>query len=245
MARTLVIGDIHEPVTHPGYFDFIKYIRDEWQTDQTIFIGDVVDMHGISFHSAHPEAPGPCDEYEQAHDGIHKWYGEFPKARVCIGNHDERIVRLAESVNIPSKFLRNYNEIWDTPGWEWGYDFIDDDVYYFHGTGNGGGASGSPAFKVMQEQLMSSVIGHFHTKGGVQWTVGPTARRFGMDTGCGVDARKYAFAYNRHSKKKPMLSCGVVIDGHPYHEMMPCGPGERFHRGQYQEGGPRPRKSQQ
>ena len=41
-----------------------------------------------------------------------------------------------------------------------------------------------------------------------------------MNVGCGIDAKAYAFNYGKDSRKKPILSCGVVIDGKPYLEIM-------------------------
>ncbi len=217
MARVLVIGDPHEPVCRKGYLEFCKQTYEEYDCDQVVFIGDIVDWHGISFHARHPEAPGVGDEYEQALKGVQKWCEAFPKANMCIGNHDERLIRLAESVDIPAKFLRNYKEIWNTPNWVWNVDFTIDGVYYFHGTGFGGM---HPAFNVSRQMCMSVVMGHIHSRAGICWHVSPQKRWFGMDVGCGVDDKKYAFAYGKHMKRKSVISCGVVIDGHPYHEMM-------------------------
>ena len=137
MARILVIGDIHEPVAHPGYLSFCYDLYKQWSCNRVIFIGDVVDWNAISFHAAHPECPGPKDEHDLTLEKVQKWHKVFPRARVCIGNHDERIVRLAESVNIPAKFIREYADTWETPGWDWQYEHIVDDVYYFHGVGCG------------------------------------------------------------------------------------------------------------
>ena len=108
MSKVLCIGDVHEPVCRPGYLNFCKKIHKKYNCNQVVFMGDVVDWHAISFHVHHPECPGPPDEYRMAYKGIQKWRKVFPKAKVCIGNHDERIIRLAESVDIPAKFLRDY-----------------------------------------------------------------------------------------------------------------------------------------
>jgi hypothetical protein len=51
-----------------------------------------------------------------------------------------------------------------------------------------------------------------------------------MDTGCGIDRKAEAMAYGRDQVRKPVLGCGVLIDGIPYYEIMPCGPGEKFGR---------------
>jgi len=83
--------------------------------------------------------------------------------------------------------------------------------------------------------LMSVVLGHNHTAGGVKWFVNPHRRIFGMDVGCGIDDTSMAFAYGRHMKQRSVLSAGVVLDGIPYHEIMPCGPGEPYHRSNFKE----------
>jgi hypothetical protein len=230
MARVLVIGDIHEPVTHPAYLKFCTDIYEAWNCDTVHFIGDVVDWHGISFHARHPEAPGTMDEYEMALAGVQKWYKQFPKATVSIGNHDERIIRLGESVNIPARFIRDYADVWETPGWTWEHETIIDDVYYYHGVGSRGKF---PAYNTIAKMCMSVVMGHVHSAGGVKWMVNPRARFFGMDTGCGIDDRAVAMAYGKHNKIRSVLSCGVVLDGMPYHEIMPATRGEKYHRSRF------------
>ncbi len=230
MANVLTIGDTHEPVSHPGYLDFCKDLYVEWRCNEVVFIGDVADWHAVSFHAAHPECPGPDDEFKIAKKGIDKWREAFPKAKVCIGNHDERIIRLAESVNIPKRFIRAYADIWETPEWTWDWDFIIDDVYYFHGTGNGGIHA---SFNAMKKRLMSVVMGHCHSVAGIKWLVNPQRRIFGMDVGTGIDVRAMQFAYGKHCIQKPIISAGVILDGMPYHEMMPCGRDERYARENY------------
>ena len=225
MSRVICIGDLHCPAEHPAYLQFCQDIKRKYRCNEVMFMGDVADFQAISFHANNPNCPGVTDEYLLAKQCIQRWRRAFPKAKVCIGNHDERVIRLAESVNIPTKFLRDFSEIWKTSGWEWDYDFIIDNVYYFHGTGNGGT---HPAWNVMSKQLMSVVMGHLHSRAGIKWKVNPQKRIFGMDVGCGIDVKAYQFAYGRHCKEKPVLACGVVIDGIPYHEIMPASDGEKY-----------------
>jgi len=227
MSRVLVIPDLHEPCSRPGALEFCKDLRKRYKTDTTVFIGDVTDWHSISFHAHHPEMPGPKDEYELAFKCLQKWHKAFPKATVCLGNHDRRIVRLAESVNIPARFIRGYGEVWETKGWDWVDEIIIDDVLYEHGDGQGG--SMYPAFNKTKGMGMSCVIGHHHSAGGVKWLVNPLRRTFGLDTGALVDDKAMAFAYNKKAIKRSVLSAAVVIDGFPQHYMMPCGRGEEYH----------------
>jgi hypothetical protein len=227
MARVLVCGDIHEPVSHPGYLQFCLDLYDQWSCDTVVFIGDVADFQGISFHANNPHCPGPDDEYLLTKQKIQLWHKAFPKAKVAIGNHDERVIRLAESVNIPSKFLRDYKEIWKTPKWEWEHEHIIDDVYYFHGTAMGGT---HPSWNAAGKMLLPVVMGHCHSRSGVKWRANPLRRIFAVDVGCGIDVDAYQFAYGRHIKERPILSAAVILDGIPYHEVMQCSPGELYHK---------------
>ena len=228
--NTLVIGDIHEPVSHPGYMQFCKDLYSQWECDSVVFIGDVADFQAISFHANHPQCPGPDDEFLLAKNKIQKWHKAFSKADVCIGNHDERVLRLAESVNIPSRFIREYADIWKTPGWTWDYEFIHDDISFIHGTARSGI---HPAWNAAGKKLMSVVMGHCHSRAGVKWRANPQKRIFSVDVGCGIDIDAWQFAYGKHLDERPILAAAVIIDGVPYHEVMPCGKGETYHRSNF------------
>ena len=58
MSRVLVIGDVHEPATHPAYRAFVSDLYSAWNCDRVVFIGDVVDHHCISFHKKDVDADG-------------------------------------------------------------------------------------------------------------------------------------------------------------------------------------------
>ena len=98
--RILVVGDCHAPAQRKGYPHFCQDLYEQWDCNRVIFIGDLIDHHAISFHAKHPELPGATDEYELSLQCVQEWYKLFPKAKVCIGNHDSRIVRLAETINL-------------------------------------------------------------------------------------------------------------------------------------------------
>jgi len=66
--------------------------------------------------------------------------------------------------------------------------------------------------------MTPTVCGHVHSQAGVAWSAGPGLNVWGMDTGCGVDGDHPAMAYGKHLLSRPVLGCGVVIDGHPYYE---------------------------
>jgi hypothetical protein len=230
MSRVLVLGDLHLPVVHPGYLDFCRDLRKKWKTDTVVAIGDVVDWHSISLHPKNPNCPAPKDEYEGTRQQIQAWTRAFPDVFVTLGNHDERPGILAESQGIPAEFLKTYAELWGTKGWKWDYDTIIDDVYYCHGTGQSGV---HPAWNLSGKMLMSVVMGHCHSRSGIKWRVNPLRRIFALDVGCGIDVKAFQFAYGRHCKDRPVISAGVVIDGNPYLEICPIGPGEKYAKERY------------
>ena len=236
MTRVLVIGDVHEPATHPGYLAFCQHLAEKWDTERTVFIGDILDMHAISFHDKHPDAPGAGGEADICFERIKRWHSAFSPASVCIGNHDERVYRLSSSVSIPPRFIRNFADVWGTPKWKWVRDVFIDKVQYIHGTGFGGM---TPALNAAKKSMNSVVCGHVHSAAGVHWACGgsKSLRVFGMDCGSGVDIQHVGMQYGRNLVSKPMLSAGVVIDGYPYHEPMPCGRGEAFHRSKFKDVG--------
>lgn len=233
MSKVLAIGDTHFPAVHPGYLRFCMDLRDTYRCDTVVHIGDVVDHHAISKHEASPDAEGPVGEHKAAMEDVVRWRGAFPRALVCEGNHDARISRMAAAVNIPSRFLKGYAELYETPGWKWAPDHTVDDVYYCHGTGCGGMY---PAFNIMAKMLMSVVSGHVHSAAGIWWRANPVRRIFGMNLGCGVDDKHVAFRYGENLKIRSILSAGVVIDGIPHHHVMACGPGEPYHRAKFKKG---------
>ena len=205
--------------------------------DCVVFIGDIVDHHGVSQWVKHPNAPGPKDEYLLSLEAVQKWYSRFPDAVVCIGNHDERPMRIATANGIPGSYLKDYATVWATPRWRWVEDITlgegDKAVYFTHGTGRGGMY---PAANLTKDMTMSCCMGHVHSVGGIKWFANPSKRWFALDTGCLVDDRLYAFAYSKPCKKKSVLGCGFIDTDNPMDTRfiaMPCAPGEKYSRDNY------------
>ena len=185
--RILVIGDLHEPFTHPDYLDFCKEVYAKHLLNQVIFIGDIVDSHGWNYHESDPDGMSPGDELSLAIKKISFWYKSFPKADVCIGNHDRMASRKVFSAGVPQKWLRSYNDILGTPGWNWIENVVYDDVLYEHGEG------GQAQMKAKNNMMRFRV--------------------FGMQTGCGIGIKSYATAYAKNFKRQA-LGVGVVLGGH-------------------------------
>ncbi len=231
MSRILVIGDIHEPATHPGYLAWCKHLHEKWECNKVVMIGDVLDYHAISFHAREIDAPNSDQEYDLSHAAIARWREAFPVVdAVCIGNHDERVHRLAASVSIPARFIRSFSDLWKTPGWNWVREAVIDRCLFIHGTGFGGQ---QPAATAARAAIMNVALGHVHSVGGVRRLSTASKDIWGMDTGCGVDIEAVGMRYGRNMISKPVLGAGVVLDGEPIHFAMPCRRGQEFHRSRF------------
>jgi len=204
-SRILIIGDTHEPFTLKGYIDFCKDTYKKYNCNKVIFIGDCVDNHYPSYHESDADGMGGLDELELAIEKIALWYKAFPVADVTIGNHDRIIMRKAQTSNIPTKWIKEYKEVLNTPGWNFTDRVVYDNVQYVHG-------EGGTAHTKCRADMMSTVQGHLHTQCYVQHFVGQNYKVFGMQVGCGIDHDSYAMGYAKRGKK-PAIACGVVING--------------------------------
>lgn len=235
MSTVGIIGDSHIPFVHPAYKAFIADTFDKFGVGIKVHIGDVVDNHALSFHPKNPNGHSAKDEYDLAAETVTDWKKTFRKMKVCIGNHDARQFRLASGSGIPDLYVKSYKEVWATPGWNWQLEHTIDGVLYEHGTGSSGKDA---AFNRAVGQRCSVVIGHVHCYAGVKYHSNPFSRIFGLNVGCGIDIGSYAFDYGKMFVVRPILGCGIVIDGDQgIFVPMPCGRGERYHRSRFTKKG--------
>lgn len=209
--NVLIIGDTHEPFCKEGYLEFCIETQKKYNCGTVIHIGDLVDNHAVSYHESDPDGRSPGDEFKLALDNCQKWYKAFPDVLICIGNHDRLPFRKAYTAGLPKNWLKNYQEMFDSPvGWKWDFVHKVNDVIYQHGTGLSGEMA---SINAARENRQSTVIGHLHTVCNTRFLASSKDLIFGMSVGCGIDHTKYAFAYGRENTRKPVLSCGVVLNG--------------------------------
>lgn len=213
MARVLVIADTHCPGMRRGYIDFLKRVADTYAVTRVVHIGDVADWASISFHERNPSLSNATAEYTKAKKQVASLARAFPEADWLIGNHDALSERQAVSAGLPPRLLRDYADIWEV---DWSVhprfsQLAIDGVVYSHGeTGRGGQDA---ALRQARDNFRSTVIGHFHAQAGVRWWANPEFRVFGLSVGCGIDVKRMQFEYGRKLTAKPILGCGVVING--------------------------------
>tara|TARA_R110000782_G_scaffold79852_1_gene158371 strand:- start:391 stop:1050 length:660 start_codon:yes stop_codon:yes gene_type:complete len=202
VRNILIIGDLHEPFCLDGYLEWCKEQYILYNCNQVIFIGDILDNHAFSYHEPDPDGMSAGLELEKTIEKVAKWYKAFPKADVCIGNHDLMASRKAMTGGIPAAWIKSYNEVLKTPDWNWVDSVSYHNVLYEH--------YGQAQTKA-KNNLMSSVCGHIHTEAYCRWFVGKRFRIFAMQVGCGVDCDTYAAAYAKNFKKQA-IGCSVVLN---------------------------------
>ena len=222
MARVGIIGDTHLPYELDGYLEFCQEQFKAWKVDTVVHIGDFIDNHSLSFHDSEPLLHNVHGEYESALERAKRWYAAFPKLTLILGNHDRIPARQLRKLGMePSIYMRPLEELLEMPkGWQIEERIEIDGVLYHHGES----ANGVNGFRNDAKQRMQcTVSGHNHSNLGVSYTASDRELVWGMAVGCGVNQKHLAFAYGRHFKLKPIIGCGVVIDGVPYPEPMDLG----------------------
>ena len=220
--RVGVIGDTHEPFCKDGYAEWCRYIFDCWEIEYVIHAGDLLDYHGASFHDSEPQLKDAYNEHLDAKEALQKWYELFPQLTLVEGNHDIIPNRLLKKIGLdPQTFLKEMGDIYDfPPDWEVCESLIMDNVLYHHGHT----ATGVNGFlKDAKDRMMNTVTGHVHSNAGIAAFACEDRLVWGMAVGSGVDQKHLSMAYGKHFRAKPIVSCGVVIDGHPYIEYMDLG----------------------
>ena len=214
MARVLVIGDTHCAGMLQKYPAFLSKVHKQYKCNRVVHIGDAVDNSAISFHDKHPGLSSPAEEYKKARKQLNELYVRFPKMDLLIGNHDCLTERQATAAGLLPEWVRDFGDLWGVPKWNVHprFSHIDiDGVRYEHGDAGKGGQFG--AVKTSQARFQSVVSGHLHSQAGVWWTCNGNARIFGMNVGCGVDWKLLQFEYGVKFTAKPVIGCGVVLDG--------------------------------
>ena len=204
-TRVLVIGDLHTPFEHADYLAHCKQVAKKYRTNHTVVIGDIVDNHFSSFHETNPDGYGAGAELQHAIDRLEPWHRAFPNADYILGNHCKIIERKLEKSGVSKRWMQPLNEVLGVPTWTMHEDLMLDNVLYTHG-------EGKTARSEIGNNACSVVQGHRHTEGYVWYKRIRESQYFGMQVGTGIDEKTYAFAYAK-KHPRPILSCGVVIDG--------------------------------
>lgn len=215
MSNSIVLSipDCHFPAHHPDTFAFLKAVKKKFKPTQVVCLGDEIDAAGLGEWDKDPDSPSAGDELKQAVLLLKKLYEIFPKVKVCVSNHTDRIYRKPLKSGIPKKLLKSYSEILEAPeGWVWAESWEIDGVIYEHGEGFSGQQG---ALKAAQANMAPTVIGHLHSFAGIQYYANARHLIWGFNAGCLIDRLNPAFSYGKHIKSKPIIGVGIIENGVP------------------------------
>lgn len=210
----LWIGDTHAPYVHTDALDFLSCVKKNLFSPKTRVghVGDEVDGHSWSFHKNDPDLMNPTAEFNAAFDWIQELAKVFKKVDLLESNHGSLHVRRQKDAYLPRQILRTYNEMWDVPKtWRWHMDFtfkLKSGLlcYAHHGkTAN--------VAKLAQSMGMCALQGHYHEKMGVAYWANPLNLFWAAQSGCLIDHKSLAFAYNNTNLKRPLLGSLGIVDG--------------------------------
>jgi len=219
MNNVLIISDTHMPFVRSDYLEFCVKTRNKFKCDIIVHIGDLVDNHAISYHEHDPDGWSPAAEMAKVDEHLQSWFKEFPKVHLVRGNHDILVDRKSKTIGLPNRCFKPFREIWNLPeGWVDAFEFEIDNVRYIHGTGYSGKYGHVQA---AYNNRQSIVMGHSHSSCGIEYAANSKDIIYGMNVGCGIDRKKYAFNYGRDFKRKPIVACGVILDNGKYPIIVP------------------------
>lgn len=212
----LVISDLQVPFQHPASLFFCLSIVREYKIPlkNILNVGDEIDGYWGSSYNKSPDASMTASgEIEAGRKIMREWYKAFPLMKLAVSNHGLRWAKKASDAEIPSQLLKSYREIIDAPtGWQWKDEWFFDVEHPFrmiHGMGYSGKDG---ARNAAIDSNCSTVIGHLHSFAGIHYirTAGKTI--WGMNAGCLIDDKQYAFEYGKYSRNKPIISAAVILD---------------------------------
>lgn len=218
-SRILIISDMHIPYHHPDMLEFLAHLKKKYKPTRVISMGDELDKHALSFHSTDPDLPNAGDELRQSLPVIATLNRMFPVMDIIESNHGSMVYRKAKEHGVPRHYLRSYNDVLGVDdSWKWHFDLTiklptGNRCYFHHGKSNN-------VTRVSQQMGMCAVQGHYHELFKAEYWGNPTGLYWGLQTGCLIDDKSYAFAYNNTNIKRPVIGTALIIDGMPIMEAM-------------------------
>jgi len=209
----LIISDTHIPYHHKDLIPFLQDLKQIIKPDRVIHIGDELDKHAMSFHDSDPDLPSAGDELKISLPIIKELETIFPVVDLLDSNHGSLVYRRSLKYGIPKAYLKHYNDFLNVgKGWQWHDDLTiktpTGPVYFCHG-------KVADVLKLAQSMGMSCVQGHYHSSFNLKYYGNSLGLYFGLQVGCLIDKDSLAFRYNKTQRARPLIGCGVIIDGLP------------------------------
>lgn len=198
----LAIPDLHAPFIHKDALRFVQDTYAEYDIDEVVFLGDIIDNHFSSFHDSDPDGMAAGEEILEARRQLEAWKTAFPIAKVMIGNHDAIPMRKAFNAGLSKHWIKGIDEVYDLDGWDFVQNYTIGRNFFTHGLGMN--------VLTRSRQLGLNVIqGHLHSKFHCTLMAVHPEPTFAVQAGCLIDHKSYAFAYGKDGP--PQVNGCVVI----------------------------------
>ena len=215
----LAFGDTHFPYEHKGTWDFLKNLKESWDIDRVIHMGDLLDVYSVSSYPKDPNHPDSWDEeIKRARDKVARLAELFPRMEIMESNHDDRAYKKSRLSGVPREFLVPYKDVVGAPdGWKWHRDLTiraekNKKCMYFAHTKTGG------AVACAKDKGMTSVLGHHHSKFGATGFKPGKKTIYGVDAGCLISDKGAPYSYNKGDRGRPIQGAVVLYEGYPIME---------------------------
>ena len=211
----LVIPDQHAPYQHQDFLRFMCEVRNAFGPDLVVNLGDETDGHALSFHDSDPNLDSAGVELEKAKLFLKDLHREFPQMLICHSNHGSLVYRRAKAHGIPVQMIKKYRDVifpqHGAPEWSWAYGWRIDTplgpVMFKH-----------QATNVLTEAAHNAcnlVVGHNHGNFEISYSASSAHLYYGVVGGCLIDKDSLAFAYGKHTVRKPIVGCTMILRGRP------------------------------
>jgi hypothetical protein len=226
--RILLISDLHCPYQHKDALAFLAALKAKYDPDRVVNLGDELDYHAMSFHDSDPDLASAGAELQKGREVLWELEKMFPKMDLVDSNHGSMAYRKAKANGMPRHLILNYRDAvfgerradgaivrpaGRGDGWVWhpSLDIVlptGNNLHVIHG------GSKNTIANVKQYGCCFAQ-GHHHGSFELVYNGTPKALNWGGSFGCLIDDASYAFAYNKLTSARPVIGCGIVIDGQP------------------------------
>lgn len=213
--QILVIPDQHAPYQHPDALEFLSSVAEQYDPDLVVNLGDELDYHAMSFHDSDPNLDSAGVELERGKVWLAALAELFPEQLVCDSNHGSMSFRKAKAHGLPVQLIKSYYDVIfpeGGPDWQWAESWRvrtpNGDVLFKH-------QSSGPVVNDAAHNQCNLMVGHNHGNFSIEYAASSAWLYWGCYSGCLVDKDSLAFAYGKHSLKKPILGCTVITNGIP------------------------------
>lgn len=212
--RILCISDQHAPYQHQDMFKFLAAIKKKYNPTLVVNGGDEVDAHCLSFHDSDSDLPSAGDELSKATKVLKQLEKMFPSMLILDSNHGSLALRKMKHNGIPIKYLATQHQIYGvSTKWQWVNDLQltlpnGQPVYFCHGMSKQG-------IKLAAQRGTNVVQFHFHTDFRIDYIGNPNALLWSLQSGCLIDRKSLAFAYDKLNLNRPIIGTSVIIDSKP------------------------------